>query len=157
MPHSLTDVVERVKQRHSHAAVPRCAEHGCRLGLAGLGRHVVLKGEAACPQGSRAPDCLVFVVQGDRLSVAVVELKSRTVDVSAVEEKLQNGASRAVEIAHECGCDSVDLRCLVLSKALDSSEFRVLTGKPRIRLQGASHRIQPRKCGVALKDVLRST
>jgi len=145
-------MVERVRDSWRSAVVRRCAESGCSLGLGGLPKHTVLRGEKLV-RNTRICDGLVFV-GGSTLLVALVELRSRTVDVSAVKDKLENGTRMVTSWMKRLDCRGYELYHIVLAKKWRTPDYEALRTRP-IKYQGRRYYIIPAKCGVSLAELLR--
>jgi len=145
--------LESIRREFAYAVVRRCTEQGCTLKLAGLSDYVVLKGEKL-HQDRKMPDCIIFEMNG-KVVVGIVELKSRTVHVNDVVEKLENGCRSALKILQVRLKRSTKptLLLLVLCKAIHSSEFRLLTSR-RIKAGERRLMIQVKDCGFAFASLL---
>ena len=135
-----------------HAVIARCSERDCKLKLDGLSNYVVLKGEKIC-RDHKICDCIIYIKK-DHIIICMVELKSKTVDSSEVEEKLTNGSVIALDILGRYDeCMKVKFYHLVLSKRWRTSEYRVLTSR-KIIVRGKKYDIIPKRCGVSLSEVV---
>jgi len=137
------------------ARIQKCCESRCTLRLDDLRPFILLKGEKVRPQ-QRMCDCIVFL-ERDSLIMAMAELKSGTVDVSQVVEKLRNGSRAAIAIVHAASGTQRDIGAcfVVLARRWHRSEHKLLTHKSnRIRVEGTKHPILPRRCGTRLSGLL---
>lgn len=93
-------------------------------------------------------DCLIFASQDDRLLIAVVELKSKTVHAHEILDKLKTCAEIAREILHRHQVEKVDVRfCpVLLAKRRSKSEFSKMT-RTRIPFGGREREIIFKKYG----------
>lgn len=147
-----TDVVAKVSDLFGHAIVPRCRDQGCRIGCAKLPRHAILKGEILVADRPMC-DC-VIVIDSSPVVVALVELRSRSVDATKVVKKLQNATAVATQIMARIGLTDYVLAHMVLARGWRTSEYRVLTSNSVAHL-GRHYHILPRRCGCELNDVLK--
>lgn len=130
--------------------VDRCRE--------GKGCHVVLPAKARCYSGSQiqshhaetagAPlcDCLVLWSRGRRKHVAVVELKSGTVQAGHAVEQLQNGARLAESICDGSEVFDVLLTCVGRLRAVEINVLR----RKRVRFFGREYLVRIERCGVRI-------
>ena len=130
----------------------RCADSGCEFRVAGVHDVLVLKGEEIGEADRMRADCLVFAHDAaGRAWVFVVELKSKSVSVSEVEEKLRNSAADAREALTMAGL-TADVRYLLLTKAgLKRDDRRLLE---RLRFSPGRRMLQRADCGYLLSKAL---
>ena len=137
----------------SDAIVDNCCDSGCKLDLRGLDNVVVLKGEKIFPDRPVC-DCIIF--SGEETIVAgVVELKSKTVDVSKVKEQLRGGLRFVKEALERSKTKRFLKNCIVvlMAKKWRTHEHRLLTAR-KISFDGKNLLIIPKKCGDRLIDIL---
>jgi len=135
--------------------VNRCAEgNRCKLKLDGMNEHIILKGERLC-SNQKICDCFVFVEEVDLGIVALIELKSRSVHASEIEEKLENSLERAIEILNDCSVSVKDVRIylIVLAKNWRTVEHRKI-GRLTINIRGIKEGIITGKCDISLRDII---
>lgn len=143
-------VIDCIKDNFTNAIIPRCSEMGCMLKLNGLSNHIVLKGETIC-QNRRICDCIIFT---EGIIIGIVELKSRTVHSSEIEEKLTNGSEIALNILDECNNDmKFEFYHLVLAKKWHSSEYKVITSR-KIVVRGKRYHVIPKRCGISFSAII---
>jgi len=150
-------VLECVKQNPEleDKIVNHCAEgNRCKLKLDGMNERIILKGECLC-SNQKICDCFVFVEEVDLGIVALVELKSRSVHASEIEEKLENSLERAIEILDDCGVSVGDVRIylIVLAKNWRSEEHRKIR-RSSIKIRGIEEGIITGKCDNLLRDII---
>ena len=135
--------------------VDSCVERRsrCKLKLDGMNEHIILKGESLCSD-QKICDCFVLV-EGDLESVALVELKSRSVHASEVEEKFENSLERAIEILNDCGVSVKDMRIylIVLAKNWRTTEHKIIR-RSKIKIRGIEEGIITGKCNNSLRDII---
>ncbi len=152
--------LELIKRDFAHALRPSCSEKGCTLSLQGLGDRVVLKGEeiSQARQAHKPPmcDCIIFVVDSS-IIIGIVELKSKTVDVSQVEKKLVNSSRIALNIVEKYTDNRAEIEFyhLVLCKRWRHAEHREIKGK-RIRVRGKKkgYSIITKRCGISFSEAI---
>lgn len=149
----MPDFINHIKNKFPRATVQRCFERGCELRLDGLPRHVVLKGEILSTE-KRINDCVIFV-RNNPIPIGIVELKSKTIHSSEIEEKLTNGGKIALSIIKECPIRNkkCEFYPIVLHMGCDSSEFRIIT-KRKISIAGRRHDIIVKRCGVTFAEII---
>jgi len=137
--------------------VSSCTERGskCKLKLGGMNEHIVLKGELLCSD-QKICDCFVFAKEVDLGIVALVELKSRSVHASEIEEKLENSLERAIEILDDCGVSVKDVRIylIVLAKNWSSNTEHKRIRRSAIKIRGIKEGIITGKCDNSLRDII---
>lgn len=142
-------------ENHDDAIVKKCCDTGCKLDLQGLDEVLVLKGEKLFPKQTIC-DCIIFLGENSIIA-GVVELKSKTVDVSKVKDQLSCGL-RFVKQALE---RSKTKHCLkryfvvVLAKKWRIHERKSLIAR-KIPFDGKKLMIIPKNCGDKLSDILKS-
>ena len=135
-----------IEKKFNFAVIKTCKDAGCKLNLSGLQDFIVLKGEKIY-KDQPVCDCIIFV-KHQRLIAGVVELKSKTVDVSKVREQLTGGLRIVSDALQRCGIDASSVKCyvVVFAKKWRKSEFKVITSS-RIKFRGKNLPILPKRCG----------
>lgn len=146
-------LIDDIKTRYSNAVITQCAEQNCKLDLHGLNDYIILKGEKICID-KKICDCLLFHAKESTI-IGTIELKSKTAYANEIIEKLKNGLEFAIKIMVECKCRSKNIKFIpvVLSRAWDSSEYKVLTNR-KIEIQGKKRNIFPKRCGTSFLDLI---
>jgi hypothetical protein len=148
-------VLKRIAKEYHHAVTKECSDAGCKLKLSDLKDYVVLKGEAVF-KDQPVCDCIIFVNNAISL-VGVVELKSKTVDVSKVRQQLTNGLKFAIEVVKKYGVNPEQFRyyVIVMAKKWRKSELDVIKSKSRrIEFQGKKYPILTKRCGISFSYIV---
>ena len=145
--------IDCVKSNFAQAIVKRCSESGCTLSLAGLGEHVVLKGEKIY-RDRKMCDCIIFVVNGSVI-VGIVELKSGTVDSKDVIKKLTNSSEVALNILKKCTDNHADFRFyhIVLCNARWKT-IELKNMKKGLKVRGKKYSIIAKRCGISFSAII---
>jgi len=146
-------IINRIKNNHINAVIPRCHEMGCHLRLNGSNNYVILKGERMC-KDRKICDCIIFT-SDNYIIVGIIELKSKTVHSSEIIVKLTNGLKIALDILKECNdnCMMYEFYPIVLCKSWHTSEYRIII-KRKIKIKGKRYNILPKKCGITFSTVI---
>jgi len=149
-----SDFIQNVRNKFDYAVMSRCQEAGCELKLSNLTNYIVLKGELLYKDKKMA-DCIIFVKCDSKIAVGIIELKSKTVHVKEVIEKLTNSLEVTLKILEDLSCNfQYSIYLIVLSKKWDHSEYRIITSK-KIKLHGKSYLILPKKCNDSFSLILK--
>ena len=146
--------IDCIKNDFAEERVNRCSDRGCTLKLGGLSNSVILKGDGIC-KDHKICDCIIFTPGGEYVVIGIIELKSRTVHASEIEEKLTNGSEVALDILEKCNDEHLkfDFYHIVLSKEWSSSELRMIESK-RIRVGGKEYNIITKKCELSFPELI---
>jgi hypothetical protein len=146
-------VLKCIAKEFNHAVIKTCSDAGCTLKLSGLKDYIVLKGEVVY-QNQPVCDCIIFV-EHKKLLAGVVELKSKTVDVSKVRLQLANGLKIVFKAFNKCGIEPEQFKCfvVVLAKKWRKSEYNVIKSK-KVEFQGRKYYILPKRCGVSFAEII---
>jgi hypothetical protein len=146
-------VLDCIKNNNSDVIKNHCEDSGCQLKFNGLSKYVILKGDEI-HRNCKMCDCIIFVEQDNRIIIGVVELKSKTIHVNEVKEKLENGSKTAFDIIKECGNkNKLDFCFLVLHKGINGSTFKLLS-KKKIEVNGRKHNILIKSCGFSFLNAI---
>ena len=126
----------------------------CMLKLDGMNEYIILKGERLCSD-QKICDCFVFIEEVGLEIVALVELKSRSVHASEIEEKLENSLKWAIDILDDCGVGVSDVKIglIVLAKnwrTVEHKKTRALV----IKIRGMKEGIITGKCGDSIEKLI---
>lgn len=149
-------MIEKIKKDYSRAIKKKCCEQGCKLDLAGIGKHVVLKGELLIsknqPVTPKICDCLVFSLNNS-FRISIVELKSRSNDWTHIKEQLIGGVDYACRILKNINPSITPEIVLVwLTKHRTSSTVVLL--KKSVCINNERYYVQYENCNTALKSIL---
>lgn len=151
-------ILKCIESQYQYAVTKRCAEAGCKLDLSDLKGYVLLKGETLNPNQSMC-DCLIFLMKNSVLIVGVVELKSKTVNLSQVISQLANGIKCAFEAINECRGDwqAAKLYVAVLANRWSASVLKTLKNRynSRIEFHGEKFPILTRGCGTRFSEIFK--
>jgi len=149
--------IECIREKFGNSAIKHCKEKGCNLNLENIRNHIILKGEKIC-RNRKICDCIIFIERNGKIIVVIVELKSRTVHVNEVVEKLQNASQVASQILNSCnsGNYKVDFFPIVLAKRWITIESKRLTDE-RIKFRNKNYLILPKSCGTPLHQILNNS
>ncbi len=148
-------VISCIKKDFADTVIPRCSEMGCKLKLNNLNSHVVLKGESIC-HNRKICDCIIFA-RDNPVIIGIIELKSRNIHSSEIEEKLTNGSEIALDILKKyCDNDTkFEFYHIALCKSWRSSEYKVIENK-KIVVNGKKYDIILKKCGESFSMLISS-
>ncbi len=81
-------ILKSIAKKYPDVVSSKCCENKCSLVVSKRGDIIILKGECVSKEkpAKRVCDCLIF----QNNSVALVELKSGSIDVGKVKEKLES-------------------------------------------------------------------
>ena len=147
-------LIDCIKSHFSDKTISRCSERNCKLQLDDLSDYVLLKGEAFYSDRKMC-DCIIFTIRGESIAIGLIELKSKKIDVEAVEKKLKNGLEAVSEILDVC--DHKDLRYefypILLYKGIRPSTLRMI--RPRkIPFKGRKYEIITKTCGISFYELM---
>ena len=137
---------------YKSAIVPSCCEEGCKLNTAGMQNTVILDEDLLSTE-IRA-DCLIFNLGLD-LNIGVCELKSKSLDVCKIQEKLTNSTDRALEICRSQfpGIPHHVIPILLTKGYKNYSAYTRLTAT-KIKIEGKKHRIMLKRCGYKFSKII---
>ena len=147
-------LIDCIKSHFSDKTISRCSERNCKLQLDDLSDYVLLKGEAFYSDRKMC-DCIIFTIRGESIAIGLIELKSKKIDVSAVEEKLENGVKAVSEILDVCDHRylSYEFYPILLHNGARSSMLRMI--RPRkILFKGRSYGIITKKCETSFYEIM---
>lgn len=147
--------LKEIVKKQLCAVIRKCEEQGCKLRLNGFKEILLLKGEKI-NNDKKMCDCIIFIEEEIYSGSSIVELKSKTVHVNEVIQKLSNSAETALNLWKECSkkINKFELYPIVLAKKWRNSEYKTLTSK-KISVGGKKYYIVPGKCGSSLLDLLK--
>ena len=132
--------------RTSFNCKSRCSESSCRLDMAGIRHHVVLKGEEVVSSQNKG-DYIIFW-QPDNLTLGLIELKRTPADASHIQAQLQGCLDKSICILSSFGRGERPSRLVpaILAKGWKTMQLRQL-GKRKLSFRGIKYRIGHAKCG----------
>ena len=145
------NILSKIRGKHMAAKLNCCSDEGCKLNLAGCRNYVILKGElinssiAIC-------DCMIFFANA-AFTVAIIELRSKSIDVEKIKKKMENGTSEAKKILDQCGIKDFELYLILLAKGYSGSVIQRIKGT-KIKIEGKTHRIIAKRCGNKFTDIV---
>ncbi len=147
--------IDCIERHFKHALQKQCREQGCSANLRQIPNRVVLKGEKLVREEESICDCLIFLFENGKYTIALVELKSKYVDVSKVVEQLTNGTRKAFDILSQCGIAEKNTRWyhFLYSKRLETSARKKLDDN-KVSFKGRHFKIIPEKCGKPLREAI---
>lgn len=149
------DVLSTIETTFADAVRNGCEENKCKLGTTGLERCLILSGKSLVPD-RKACDCIVFVVS-ERQTVALVELKSKSVHGVDVRAQLEGGTKAAIRVLQKCGARPREWRFVhaVLSRGHRGAEVREWARRDhRITVEGKPCRVLWKSCGTELTQLI---
>ncbi|MEW6201738.1 MAG: hypothetical protein AB1546_07175 [bacterium] len=149
------DILNYIRNNYANSTSPDCSEQNCKLKLDRLKNYVVLKGEKL-EQKSKICDCIIFAME-EQLIVGMVELKSRTIHVRELVEKLTNGTKIAFYILNKCNYTQKQFEFyhLVLAKHRHRADHNKLTRKEKVKIRGKEYKILSKKCGESFSTIIK--
>ena len=149
------NILKYLKNQYKYAVKDKCEEPGtnCTLSLKDLDKYIVLKGEEVQPRQSIC-DCIVFV-EKEAVIAGVIELKSKTVDVSKVMQQLTNGLKFVFEAIKDSDINShlMKIYVVVLAKKWRKHEYDIIK-KKKILMYGKKYLILPKRCGIYFSEII---
>ena len=147
--------IDCIKRHFEHALQNQCSEQGCAVNLRQIPNRVVLKGEKLVREEESICDCLFFLFENGKYTVALVELKSKNVDVSLVVKQFTNGTRKAFEMLSQCGIDAKNTRWyhFLYSKELKTAARKKLDDS-KVSLKGRLFKINRKRCGDSLHEAI---
>lgn len=147
-------LIDCIKSQFSDKIIPRCSETNCKLKLDQLDDYALLKGEKYY-NDRKICDCIIFTIKGESIVIGLIELKSKKIDISAVEEKLENGVKAVSEILDVCDHRdfSYEFYPILLHNGARSSMLRMI--RPRkILFKGRSYGIITKECETSFYEIM---
>ena len=137
--------------------IERCSERGtgCKLKLNASQEHIILKGEKIY-NDRKICDCIIFVNQNDTIIVGIVELKSKHIDASAIEEQLTNGSKIALKILKKYPdmYNESNFYPIVLAKGWGRASKHAVIRNMKIQIGNKKRRIITKKCGDSFLEII---
>ena len=150
-------VIDCINIEFADKTIKRCSERGtgCKLKLDASYEHVILKGEKIC-NDRKICDCIIFVNQNDTIIVGIVELKSKHIDASAIEEQLTNGSKIALKILKKCPdtYSESNFYPIVLAKGWGRASKHAVMKNIKIQFGSKKRRIITKKCGDSFLEII---
>ncbi len=145
--------LQKIESKYSKAKISCCNER-CKIHVDRKHNFIMLKGELLVQsQPEKMCDCIIFQ---DNKKIALIELKTSSLDVSAILEKLVNSGKKSISIAKSCERHSdFDLFPILLAKNYSNYFAHDRLRRSRIKICGKKYVIILGKCGCALKDFVR--
>lgn len=135
----------------------KCCDQACCVGLKNVKRRYVFRGEEMTQhvlgRQEKACDCFIFVIKGT-LVVSLVELKSKTLDYSAIMAKFENGIE-VVDLLLKHQTTDYRIVPILLAKSFGTK----ISNNPKarrlsVRIHGKKKSIVYGKCGMQLNDAI---
>ena len=146
----MADLISKIQKRYYYA-VCRCAEKGCTINLEGISNYTSLKGEKLTTDA--ICDCLIFDNRGG-LTVSLIELKSRSLDVEHIKKKFENSTNETLNILEQIGVSKVpDFVFALLAKSYKNHSTFVMLKNIKIMLKNRKYPIRLKKCGDSLESL----
>ncbi len=148
-------LIDTIRANWEAAVRNRCRESGCALTMGGVPRHVILKGEELVDEG-KACDCVIIIVDAQRVVVALVELKSGSLDPDDIGKQLAGGWDGCRRVLQESSVreEDCDVFPILLAKSYSGrTELRKLMGA-RVHVCGCALPITRGKCGEDLMSLI---
>ena len=150
-------VIDCINIEFADKKIERCSERGtgCKLKLNASYEQVILKGEKICSD-RKICDCIIFVNQNDTIIVGIVELKSKHIDASAIEEQLTNGSKIALKILKKCPdtYNESNFYPIVLAKGWGRASKHAVMNNIKIQFGSKRRRIITKKCGDSFLEII---
>jgi len=150
-------VIDCINIEFADKTIKRCSEKGtgCKLKLDASYEHVILKGEKIC-NDRKICDCIIFVNRDDTIIVGIVELESKHIDASAIEEQLMNGSKIALKILEKCPdtYSESNFYPIVLAKGWGRASEHAVMKNIRIQFGSKKRRIITKKCGDSFLEMI---
>ncbi len=146
-------ILKSIAKKYPDAVSSKCCENKCSLVVSKRGDIIILKGERVSKEkpAKRVCDCLIF----QNNSVALVELKSGSIDVGKVKEKLENGGRIVTSIFESIGHSSnYRIFPILLAKRYSNRFVYRKLRTQKVRLGNKEYSILCHKCGCSLDRLI---
>lgn len=143
-----------IASEYAHAAVPKCREHDCRIDLAGLPRHVILKGEILAGQGVAACDCIIFDA-GNELTASLIEVKSSSLQTDHIKRQFESGGKKVLEMTASLGQAEPVLVVALIAKKYSRWFQHNKLRRMRVQIGQKKYPVMLCACGAKLVDIQR--
>ena len=137
--------LKEIKNDYYHAKLNCCSENGCKLKLDGMKttKYVILKGEMLF-DNKKMCDCIIFKNNckiRTKTIIGIIELKSNTLNVDNIIEKMDNSSLIALNIKKHYSDDKKFpyFYHLLLYKNIRFTEYQLLKNK-KIIINGVTHK-----------------
>ena len=149
--------LQKIKNMYSWAEISRCNER-CNIRIDTGRNFVMLKGELLVRHlPEKTCDCIIF--QNDK-KIAIVELKSASLDAKKIIEKFSNSARKSIDIAVNAFCaskkDDFTPYLILLAKKYANYFAHDKLQRSKIPINGKNHRIILGRCGCSLSSYISS-
>lgn len=143
-----------IESGYAHAAVPKCREHDCRIDLAGLPRHVILKGEILAGRGVAACDCIIFDA-GNGLTASLIEVKSSSLNTDRIKRQFEAGGKKVLEMTESLGQAEPELVIALIAKTYSRWFQHNKLRRMRVQIGQKKYPVMLCACGARLVDIQR--
>ena len=156
MKNNSDSAILKIARKQLNAKIVCCKEHGVELRTHDLSNYVILKGEKLSESREKCSDCVVFVWDGTKLIVGIVELKKSTVKVNEIKDKATYTAMHAKKVLQECCYNPAHATfCfIVLAKNWRSSEHTMMR-ENKITFQQKKYDIIAKRGGEYMSQIIR--
>ena len=143
-------IVQKITQKYGHAKIDCCDER-CKLYVDTGKNLVILKGELLVSTSHKKMcDCIIF--QDDN-KIALVELKSSSIDVNKIIDKFTNSGNKSIEMLTPSQSNNSSLFMILLAKKYTSFSAHDRLRRSTIKIHGKKYPIFTKKCGESLKNI----
>lgn len=136
------------------AAIDKCCERKCKLGLRGISNYSILKGEKIA-SGQKMCDC-VIIHDVSPPRIILVELKSGGIRFEQIVEKFENGLQLLAQTDRTVQeKQTYNVKMLLLVKRRQPKTFYTRIRAHKLEMKGRKHSIITLRCGAELVNVYR--
>ena len=146
-------MLQKIENEYSAAKISCCNER-CKIRIGHKHNFVMLKGELLAQiQSEKMCDCIIFQ---DNRKIAIIELKSSSLDAGKIVDKFKNSGKKSMSIAISFDRTSdFELYFILLAKNYSDYFAHDRLRRSKLKINGKTYRILFGKCGCKLNDFCR--
>ena len=146
-------ILQKIERKYLAAKISCCNEK-CSIRIGNTHNFVMLKGELLVKTNpEKMCDCIVFQ---DNKKIAIIELKSSSLDVGKIIEKFVNSGTKSRSIALSFDrTDKFELFFILLAKNYSNYFAHDRLRRSKFKIGGKTYGIMLGTCGCELKDFVR--
>ncbi len=134
---------------HNDAKSKTCCDRGCRLLIDVKQEPVIFKGEKLVRQ-IKICDCIIIQ---ENTHIVMAELKSSSLNVPDIVEKLTNGGKQALKIATDMDISNPHLYFILLAKKYSNYAAAGRLCHERVNIKNKKYRIHRHVCGASFQKI----
>lgn len=143
-------ILQKIESKYATAKISCCNEK-CKLRIGRKHNFIMLKGELLVKnQPEKMCDCILFQ---DNQKIAVIELKSSSLDAGKIIEKFTNSGKKSLSIATSFDkTNHFELYFILLAKKFSNYFAHDRLRRSKLKIDGKTYRIVFGKCECLLED-----